>query len=158
MYPTDMSREQRLFLIDLNNRLFEIEKQLKKETLEIIERMNKRVEDANDWINDYEIDCTVDFYLRDDDPEYDDNDDNIIASFTEELGMLKYADQSLLASEENWNDFGLEEIDNPGNKEHHHWFYHQLYDHTKIKWEDMLRIGDIWVDINITLQHHLKLS
>ena len=158
MYPTDMTREQRLFLVNLNNRLSEIEKQLKKETLEIITMMNKRLEDDADWINDYEIECTVEFYLNEDDPAYSDDEDNILAEFTEGISLLRYADHSLLASSENWNDLSLPDLDNPEQREHHGWFYHQLYDHTKITWEDMLRIGDIWVDINITLQHHLKLS
>ncbi len=158
MYPTEMTREQRLFLVNLNNRLSEIEKQLKKETLEIITMMNKRLEDEADWINDYEIECTVEFYLNEDDPAYSDEEDNILAEFTEGISLLRYADHSLLASSENWNDMSLPDLDNPDQNEHHDWFYHQLYDHTKITWEDMLRIGDIWVDINITLQHHLKLS
>jgi hypothetical protein len=157
MYPTEMTREQRLFLVNLNNHLSEIEKQLKKESLEIITMMNKRLEDYADWINDYEIECIVEFYLNEDDPAYSDEEDNILAEFTEGISLLRYADHSLLASSENWNDLSLPDLDNPDQREHHGWFYHQLYDHTKISWEDMLRIGDIWVDINITLQHHLKL-
>jgi len=158
MYPTEMSREQRLFLVNLNMRLSEIEQQLKKETLAIITTMNKRLKDDADWINDFEIDCTVEFYLREDDPAYSDEDDNILAEFTEGVALLRYADHSLLASEENWNATGITDLDNPDQKEHHCWFYHQLYDHTKISWDDMLMIGDIWVDINLMLQHHLKLS
>jgi len=153
-----MTRDQRLFLVNLNKRLSEIEKQLKKETLEMIAMMNNRLEDATDWINDYEIECSVEFYLHEDDPAYSEDEDNILAEFTEGISLLRYADHSLLASDENWNDLSLPDLDNPDQREHHGWFYHQLYDHTKISWEDMLRIGDIWVDINITLQHHLKLS
>jgi hypothetical protein len=40
MYPTEMTREQRLFLVGLNNHLADIEKQLKKEALEIIDMMD----------------------------------------------------------------------------------------------------------------------
>jgi hypothetical protein len=153
-----MTREERLCLLHLNKQLFEIEKKLQKEALEVINNMDKRVNNENDWISDYEIEAEISFYLREDDPAYSDKDDNILAVFSECLSILKYANHSLLASEENWNDFGLPDIDNPDQNEHHHWFYHQLYDHTKIKWEDMLRIGDIWVDIKITLQHHLRLA
>jgi hypothetical protein len=158
MYPTEMTREQRLFLVDLNNRLSEIEQRLKKEALEIINSVNKRIEDDADWINDYEIECTVEFYLREDDPAYSDDEDNILAEFTEGISILRYAARSLLASDRNWNDTGITDMDNPDRREHHCWFYHQLYDHAKISWDDVLRIGDIWVDINLTLQHHLKLS
>lgn len=158
MHVREMTREQRLFLVNLNNRLSEIEKQLKKEALEIIATMNKRLEDQTDWINDYEIECAVEFYLNENDPAYSEDDDNILAEFTEGINLLRYADHSLLASEDNWNDLSLPDLDNPDRNEHHCWFYHQLYDHTEITWEDMLRIGDIWVDIQLTLQHHLILS
>jgi hypothetical protein len=158
MYPTEMNREQRLFLVNLNNRLSEIEKQLKKEALEIIKTMNKRLEDDADWINDYGIKCTVEFYLNENDPEYSDEEDNLQAEFDECVGLLRYADHSLLASDKNWNDTSIADMDNPDQLEHHGWFYHQLYDHAKLSWDNMLRIGDIWVDIKITLQHHLKLS
>ena len=157
MHPTEMNREQRLFLVNLNNRLSEIEQQLKKEALEVIDTMDKRLEDGSDWIDDYEIECTVEFYLNENDPAYSDDEDNLQAEFTEGVGLLRYADHSLLASEENWNDCGIPDMDDPAKNEHHCWFYHQLYDHAKLSWENMLRVGDIWVDINLTLQHHLKL-
>ena len=158
MYPTDMTREQRLFLVNLNKRLSDIEQQLKKEALAIITTMNKRLEDAADWINDFEIECTVEFYLNENDPAYSDDEDNILAEFTEGISLLRYADHSLLASTENWNDCSIPDMDHPEQREHHGWFYHQLYDHAKISWDDILRIGDIWVNINLMLQHHLKLS
>lgn len=158
MRLAEMTREQRLFLVNLNNRLSQIEQQLKKEALAIIATMDKRIEDDKDWINDYEIECTVEFYLNENDPAYSDEEDNLLAEFTEGVGLLRYADHSLLASENNWNDCSIPDMDHPEQNEHHCWFYHQLYDHSKISWDDMLRIGDIWVDINLMLQHHLKLS
>jgi len=158
MYPKEMTREQRLFLINLNHRLSDIEQQLKKEAKAIIKVMDLRLKNDSDWINDYEIDCTVEFYLNEDDLAYSDEDDNLLAEFTEGVALLRYADHSLLASDKNWNDQSIPDMDTPDQKEHHCWFYHQLYDHAQLSWEDMLRIGDIWVDINLMLQHHLKLS
>jgi hypothetical protein len=158
MRPEDMTREERLCLLYLNKRLFELEKQLKKEALEIIETMKKRVSDENDWISDFEIECTVDFYLREDDPAYSDEEDNFLAEFKEGLCVLKFSHKSLLASEENWNDMSILDMDHPDQREHHCWFYHQLYDHTDLTWEDMIRIGDVWVNIDLTLQHQLKLT
>ena len=40
MHPTEMTREQRLFLVGLNNRLTEIGKLVKKEGPEIIDMMS----------------------------------------------------------------------------------------------------------------------
>jgi hypothetical protein len=158
MYPTEMTREQRLFLVNMNNRLSDIEKQLKKEALEIITTMNKRLNGDAAWINDYGMECTVVFYLNENDPAYSDEEDNILAEFIEGLDLLRYADHPLLVSEVNWNDCGIPDLDNPDQLEHHCWFYHQLYDHAKISWDDMLRIDDICVYIDLALQHHLKLS
>jgi hypothetical protein len=158
MYPTEMTREQRLFLVNQNNRLSEIEKQLKKEAVEIIRTMDKRVADNADWIKEYEIECTVEFYLNENDPAYSEDEDNNLAEFSEGVDLLRYADHSLLASSVNWNDLRISDMDNPDQDEHHGWFYHQLYDHAKLSWDNILRIGDIWVNIQITLQHHLKFS
>ena len=157
MYPTEMTREQRLFLVNLNNRLSEIEKQLKKEALEIIDTLDKRIHDQLDWINYYEIEAIVEFFLKRDDPQFSEYYDNTLAEFNERLSFLKYADASNLASEENWNNLSLPDIDHPDQQEHHCLFYNKLYDHARLSWDNMLRIGDIWVDINITLLHHLKL-
>ncbi len=70
MHPTEISREQRLFLVNLNNRLSETEKKLKKEALEIIDTLNKRANDDADWIHDFDLECTLEFYMREDDPDY----------------------------------------------------------------------------------------
>ncbi len=37
--------------------------------------------------------------------------------------------------------------------EHHCWLYHNLYDHSGLSWEDLLRIGPIEVDLKVTYQH-----
>jgi hypothetical protein len=154
MYPTEMTREQRLCLVNLNNRLPEIHKQLGKEVLEIINAMDKRINDANDWVHDFNINSTVRFYLKHDDPAYSAGDGQVLAELTIGISFLINPDGSLLASPDNWNDCGIPDMENPDQLEHHCWFYHQLYDHTKLSWDHMLRIGDIGMDINLTLQHH----
>jgi hypothetical protein len=157
MRLTEMTREQRLFLVNLNNRLFEIEQHLKKEALAIIDTMEKRIEEGTDWINYYVVKCKVGFYLNENDPAYSDKECNLQAELIEGVGLRMYKNHSFLASADNWNDRGIPDIDDPDKDEHHCWFYHQLYDHAKLSWENILRIGDIWVDINLILQHHLKL-
>jgi hypothetical protein len=157
MHPNDMNREQRRILMGLNNKLFEIEKQIKKEGLSLIEKMEARVADADDWIGDYEIECRVDFYLNPNDPAYCDEKDNILATITEYLKVLLPRDDvCLLGNEESWNELGILDFDTPDKEEHHCRFYHALCEHCEISWEDILRIGDIWVDINLNLQHHFE--
>jgi len=158
MYPTEMSREQRLFLVNLNNRLSEIEKHLKKEALEIIDTLNNRVDDDTDWIHDFDLECTLEFYLREDDPDYSRVKDHILAKFTIGISLMINSDRYLPGSDKNWNSRSVTDMDNQAQLEHHCCLYRQLYDRTQIHWKDMLRIGSAWVHINITLHHHLKLS
>ena len=155
MHPLKMNREQRMFLVNLNNRLSEIEQQIKKETLTIFAMMDKRIADNADWINGYDIRCTVAFYLNENDPAYSNDKDNILAEFAAGVGL---ADDEYQSLENNWNHLNIPDLDNPNQLERHSWFYHHLYHHTKISWKNILRIGDILVDIDLTLQHHLKLS
>jgi len=35
----------------------------------------------------------------------------------------------------------------------HCWLYHCLYDHTPLVWEDLLRMGHIWVNLSVIYQH-----
>jgi hypothetical protein len=145
--------------MSLNNKLFEIEKQIKREAILLIERMEVRVVDAADWINDYEIECKVNFQLNWNDPAYCDEQDNILATITEYFVKPPLSDDDcLLASEESWNELRIRDLDNPDKEEHHCRFYHVLCEHSKISWADILRIGHIWVDIELILQHHLELA
>ena len=38
----------------------------------------------------------------------------------------------------------------------HCWTYHELYHHTNLGWADILRIGTIWVDIDIVYQRIIE--
>ena len=156
MYPTEMTREQRLFLVNLNKRLSETEKKLKKEALEIIDTLNKRANDDTDWIHDFDLECTLEFYMREDDPDYSRGKDHILAKFTIGICLMVDSDRYLPGSDKNWNSVSIPDMDNPDQLEYHGCLYHQLYDHTQISWRDMLRIGSAWVHINITLHHHLR--
>ena len=95
MYPTEMTREQRLFLVNLNKRLSETEKKLKKEALEIIDTLNKRANDDADWIHDFDLECTLEFYMREDDPDYSREKDHILAKFTIGICLMINSDRYL---------------------------------------------------------------
>lgn len=68
--PEQLTVEERKFLSRLNTRLAELEKGIKAEACEIDKNLKMRVRDKNDWIGDYEIECTVQFILKETDPEY----------------------------------------------------------------------------------------
>lgn len=86
----------------------------------------------------------ITFYLREDDPDYAENDGNVLWQVEE-----MYSDDQ--ASQ--WR-LGHTEID---HQEFHPWFegenhanlYHELYDHTPLDRLDLLRIGNIGIDLRI---------
>ena len=150
LQPAEMTREQRMFLVNLNARLTEIEQQYKKEARALIEMMNAKVESDADWIHDYEIECKIHFNLNPTDPAYNEDEDNIMAVIGDSISMLKNEENRSI---ENWNEYHVMELDNPSQEECHCWLFHQLCDHSELAWADLLRIGSIWVDVNLTLQH-----
>jgi hypothetical protein len=153
MHSPAFSPEQWQYLQHLNARLAVIERQVKRETLSLITTLEARVHDPDDWLRDYEIELEVSFWLREDDPAYQEDDDNILVTLHEYLTILRHRAQ----------DFGIDDGRNhnvfqwgdehPMQGEFHCWLYHCLYDHTDLWFEDMLRIGHIWVDLKVIYQH-----
>jgi hypothetical protein len=155
LHPTEMTREQRLFLVNLNARLAKIEQQYKKEALALIDMMNTKVESDADWIHDYEIECKIHFSLNTSDSAYKEDEDNFLAEIRDSLGgmLMHFGESEADTSNENWNDLHIPDLDNPEQEEHHCWLFHHLCDHSALSGADLLRIGSIWVDVNLTLQH-----
>lgn len=148
----DLSPEQRQTLMNLNARLMQIEKDVLHESMLQIELLQKRVDDPDDWLEDYECECKFRFSLREDDQDYDEeNSENVVIELTEYLKGHSRGEFGL-ADGENHNEFQHWEW-HPMREEFHCWLYHCLYDHTHIGWANMLRIGEVWIDIDITLQH-----
>ena len=151
MQPHDMSSEQRLQLQRLNDRLATIEKHIKCEAVNLNTQLQARVQHPTDWLSDYEIELAVEFHLREDDPAYRDDNDNILATLRE---MLKDNAQNDFGIDDGINHNAFQYMDgHPMQGEGHCWLYHCLYDHTDVWFDDMLRIGHIWVDIRVWYQH-----
>jgi len=156
----DLTEDHKIFLDNINKQLMEIEKQLKKEAEILDNEAQKRVNDPNDWIEEYEIEASIDFDLDESDPDYDENTDNILVS-------LQY---SLICEKESMNRKGyfgfVDGVDHNLYRyrdDHplkdagfHCWTYHELYDHTRLGWADILRIGTIWIDIDVVYQRIIK--
>ena len=66
----------------MNSKLTDIEKGIKVEGQALIAQLEKRVKDTNDWLEDYGIDCYMTFYLKEDDPHYDEDSDNILVELS----------------------------------------------------------------------------
>jgi len=157
MKSDELSDAQRVFLKRMNKELFDIEKIIKQDTTNLIKTGYARLSDPDDWVKDYEIESVITFYMREDDPDYDDDDEdaNILAELKK---WFKHGLQDRdIGKNKNHNKF-LHNKDHPMNKEHHCYLYHQLYYNTELRWSDILRIGNIWLDINIEYQKWIALS
>ncbi|QXP90933.1 hypothetical protein [Methylococcus capsulatus] len=138
----------------LNAYLAELENLIVKEAIAADRAMQARKHDPADPMNDYELEAVITYHLRQDDPEYRSDDDNILAEQTEYLtgisldagGRLR----TLLADGQNHNDHPEGET--------HCWLYHDLYDHRNLDWADMLRIGLVWLDIKVAQQYYTAVS
>ena len=148
----DMTPEQRVRLTKLNQQLSQIEMDIVREALPQLAKLQARVNDPDDWLQDYECDCKLRFSLRHDDAFYDEEDsENVIVDLREYLKGITDGKGCLLGDGRNWNEFRHQQ-DHPMHGEFHCWLFHCLYDHTHIGWANILRIGEVWIDIDFRLQ------
>lgn len=130
-----------------NERLKRLEEKFDPILKAKLDELQARKENPGDWMQDFNLDYVITFYLREDDPDFDENDDNVLW----QIETIYFEDEAPSRK------LGNTEID---HKEDHPWFegeihcylYHELYDHTPLDWRDLLRIGDIWVDLKIEEQ------
>lgn len=144
--------EQLAQLSRLNARLKAIEQQIVTQVQPQLDALNARVEDPNDWLEDYECECVLMFSIGKNDPDYSENSDNFIVK--EKIYILKDEPvyESLLINGTNWNMFEHKE-NHPMRDEHHCHLYHSLYDHHDLGWINLLRIDEVWMDIKFIYQH-----
>ncbi len=153
---SDLSKKQRQELMNINKKLIEIEKVISKEFIKLNTDADKRLNDKNDWVEDYEIEAIITFYLKEDDPDYKEDDDNILVELTEYGKGERHKEKDAWGLNDGNNHNDLFE-EHPMLDEHHCWLYHSLYDHTELGWSNMLRIGSIWLDIDIEYQKNFEL-
>lgn len=138
---------------ELNARIHNVQDKIVQEAIKLDRDLKKRCEDKNDVLDDYEIEIEVRFLLKVGDKEYSFDDDNILAT------LIDYPKGSSTGEKDHWwgdtnhNDFAHWE-DHPMQGEHHCWWFHSLYDHVHLDFEDMLRIGEIWTDIKVHHQYY----
>src|ERR1035437_4790279 len=138
-------------LLVLNRRLLNITRYLQTVVDDVKPRLDAKVADPNDPMYDYEIDARLDYQLREDDPDYAEDDDNYIATRTEPI-------------KEPW---GWEREDHSSSSslpsallvEPHCWLFEDLYSigygvkSPRLSFRDCLRIGRIFVDVQVWQQY-----
>ncbi len=154
-------------LVVLNQRLIGIESYLKKESEAECQLLRIRVANENDLIYDYEIDVTMNYVLREDDPEFDPDDDNILTT-------RNFSVKRLDREQDPEREWGVGDNQNhhdpcinyPGvlNEVRHCYLFHDLYDHSynlemiSLSWEQCLRVGEIWIDVEVKKQVSLNVD
>ncbi len=133
----------------LNNHLRRIENETDCEALKIKQAIFNSFHEQKKALgeNDYECDIDIDFFLREDDPEYTEREDNVLVRLN------------------CWSSIGFEESGSHYDYgEHEAWFsgfpqsalfhslLHHVYPRPGLHWSDLLRIGSVFVDIKTLCQ------
>jgi len=96
---------------------------------------------------DVETEVKVTCILREDHPDFDEEDDNIVAQLHWLDGI--YDDSTEIT---NWNEFRFRD-EHRLQHEHHCYLFHDLSDHVLHNdWDRILDIGGIWVDVHLIQQ------
>lgn len=132
----------------LNTRLKNLETKLFGEAIKLDEALSNRVADKTDILDDYEIEIKLEFYLKED-THYDSTKDYLLVTLHEHL--KGFSKDKLARLEENHNEF-FGWTNHPMRDEFHSWWYHCLYDHTDLEFQDMTKIGAIFGDIKVLYQ------
>jgi len=148
-------------LIKFNSRLHTLQNKIIKEAKTVDAQLIKRVQDPEDLLDDYELELDISYWLKEDDKDFVEDEDNILATHNEYLKEI-----SLENDKKNWcwgdrNHNIFENSDHIMSDEHHCWLYHCLYDHLihpvgsadRLSFDDILRIGLIWFDLKVTYQY-----
>jgi len=151
-----LTTEQLKRLQVLNLYLFEYEKEIKQQVIDLIRYAQKKEKDPNDLIETFfSVNVVLSFYLDENDPCYEEDEDNTLI----EMNQRFFDIESIygIADGVNHNDFAHwdEKVLRNGKKhvmygDFHCWSFHGLYDHTQLQWEEILRIGS--VEMNITME------
>ncbi len=137
-----------------NNKLHLLQNKVIEDAKKLDGTLIKRVEDKHDNLKDYEIDLEIVFYLKDDDKEYVEDEDNILITLNEGIKGISTDKHQ----EHRWGDTNhnkLQNVNHPyiGRDEHHCWLFYRLYLYNKLSWGDILRIGSIWAEIKVHYQY-----
>jgi hypothetical protein len=142
----------------VNERLYSIGIEILEETRRNIALLNQRVADPFDPLDDFEIEIVVDFVLDENDPDYREDDDNILTSRNYWISRQGANGETELLEDRNWHE-GVA----PGMLESPCYIFHDLYCHSlgsgrqRLSMRDVLRIGDAWINIEIQAQMFRKL-
>lgn len=150
--PDDLSTSQLKVLVKLNSELVAIERLIESEMTKLISVGKERVDDPDDWVQDFEVDSDINFILSKNDSAFNGYEDNILVQLTAYRNKL-ISPSEIFSNKVNHNEYQYWD-GHVMQDENHCWLYHCLYDHTDLGWSNILRIGYIDIDIKIVYQKH----
>jgi hypothetical protein len=100
---------------------------------------------------DVEVDATVACVLRETHPDFNPNEDNIVAKLNASLLLVAEAE----LGRGNWNEV-RESEPHPLSDMQFCWLFHDLYDHQlKRDWNRMLDVGGLWIEVSLIQQRNM---
>lgn len=131
------------------NRFFKVvTQQLIAVAKDVEPRLEAKLADPTDPMYDFEIEALVDYVLRDDDAEYDDDEDNYLL-----------IQQHSLRSPAMFDDTVCSIPFQPARlwSEPHCWLFHELRREShRLSLRDLLRIGSVLVDVQVWQQYDFQ--
>jgi hypothetical protein len=161
---TKLTNKQIDQLLHLNRRLTEIEYGMRQRVESMRPQLDADLSNPDSWLEDYEFDSVIYFGMREDDPQWDDDKDNVIAEW--ELESFKTVNGDTDRSQEKSDYSNIGDGKNhalPGIVDDrllivpHCWLFHVLYDDIPVSWKNMLRIGAVWIDLQVRHQREERI-
>lgn len=170
---TELTLEETRAALNLNDWLRNHEKTLLARLLNIEQRMQKEMRSDASFLADYEINLTLDFYLREDDPFFE-NELSSRDDWDMETARMCYMecivarnltkadvddpDYFGLGDNQDHNDMRNCNLDNPVYQSKHCWLFHKLISHCGVPIKHLIRIGAIWADFQVIHQHAVTID
>lgn len=100
-----------------------------------------KVDEQSHWMEAFNLTLYLTYFLREDDHEWEEDCDNILTK----------GEYYVWPDNDEWG-IGMLHINHaepgrPFENAHHCYSFHELYDHSYLDWRDLLRIGNIYVEI-----------
>ena len=154
-WDRDFTEEEQTWLLCLNERLRQLEVTIREETNRVSSELASQMAANETFLSDYEIVERVEFYLTNDDPYWDEDDDNLIYQYEVTHGESKRPEwkPNNEVECENHNDkrFSLSNL--PLYQVEHCYLFHELESHSPVPIKHLCRIGFIWTDVEVLRQN-----
>jgi hypothetical protein len=141
-------------LQNFNDQLAILEKKIIKEVKALKESGRRRLDSTDeDFLTCFRVEIEIDYFIGEDDPAYNDERDNCIAT------SKRVREDIIDYDDSDWNDMRHTEL--PLAHQKHCWLFHDLYDHANLSWKDILRIRGVYTHIivyhgnDVTIQKEL---